>query len=196
MAMIADEKQTYTPAEYLMQERNAVGKSEYFNGEISVMAGATANHTAIQANVSGLLYNALRRQPCRFFPNDLRVHIPATTLYTYPDFSIVCGKPAFLDGTFDTLLNPAALIEILSKETASYDRGDKFESYRSIPTLEEYILVDSRRVKAEVWRKEQGRWVLVQETSSVDDAVIIETINAAFALQDVYELTEGLIGNE
>ncbi|MBC8154443.1 MAG: Uma2 family endonuclease, partial [Bacteroidetes bacterium] len=82
----------HSQAEYLEQERQAAFKSEYINGEIITMARATANHTAIQANVSGLLYNALRRQPCRFFPNDLRVHIPVTTLYTYPDFSIVCGK--------------------------------------------------------------------------------------------------------
>lgn len=183
----------HSQAEYLERERQAAFKSEYINGEIIPMAGATANHTAIQANVSGLLYNALRRQPCRFFPNDLRVYIPVTTLYTYPDFSIVCGKPTFLDGAFDTLLNPVALIEILSKDTAGYDRGDKFESYRSIPTLEEYILIDSRRVKAEVWRKDQSRWVLAQETRSVDDAITIRIIDADFSLQDVYELTEGVL---
>lgn len=183
----------YSQTEYLERERQAAFKSEYSNGEINAMAGATANHTAIQANVSGLLYNALRGQPCRFFPNDLRVHIPATTLYTYPDFSIVCGKPAFLDGVFDTLLNPAGLIEILSKETASYDRGDKFESYRSIPTLEEYVLIDSRRVKAEVWHKEQNRWVLAQETRLIDDTITIRIINADFLLSEVYDLTEGIL---
>ena len=182
-----------TESEYLDQERKAAFKSEYYQGEITPMAGATANHNTIQRNVSGMLYIALRRASCQFFANDMRVYIPATTLYTYPDFSLFCGQPQYLDNVFDTLLNPVALIEVLSKETASYDRGDTFSLYRSIPSFTEYILIDSRRVAVEVWRKEAGRWVLVQETDNPHESIGIDSVNALLPIRDVYELTDGIL---
>lgn len=183
----------FTQAEYLERERKAAFKSEYYAGEITPMAGATANHNTIQRNISGMLYNALRGTSCQFFANDMRVHIPSTTLYTYPDFSLFCGQPQYLDNVFDTLLNPVALIEVLSKETATYDRGDKFSLYRSIPSFMEYILIDSRRVAVEVWRKETGRWVLVRETDNADETIEIASANAILPIRDVYELTEGIL---
>ena len=194
--MVAEERNSTTayisPEEYLERERNAFEKSEYYQGEIRPMAGATRNHNTIQSNVSGMLYNALRRTSCTFFGTDMRIHIPATTLYTYPDFSLVCGQEQYLDNTFDTLLNPVTLIEVLSKETGKYDQGDKFGLYRSISSLEEYIMIDSRRISVAVWRNENDGWILVQETTNLDDEIVIKSVDAALSIRDVYEQTEGV----
>jgi Uma2 family endonuclease len=182
------EKQYYTQAEYLAIERAASFKSEYYNGEIFMMAGASLPHNRICQNVSGEVYTFLKKKNCKSFSNDLRLHIPKNSLYTYPDIVIVCGKIETLDDEKDTILNPSVIIEVLSKSTADYDRGGKFVLYRQIPTLKEYILIDSRTVTAEVWRKnESGFWFLQKETTNLTDQIIIDTIDFTLRLEDIYE---------
>ena len=115
-----------SPAEYLEIERAAEWKSEYYEGEMFGMAGTSKEHATIAYNVAGELHSRLKGGECRGFIADMRVHIEQSGLYTYPDIAIVCGKPEFLDGSFDTLLNPVVIIEILSPSTEAYDRGEKF----------------------------------------------------------------------
>jgi len=192
--MSALPKTYYSEQDYLDLERRALYKSDYFRGEIFAMGGASRNHNRITENLSISIGGYLRGKSCQTFSSDMRVHIPANTLYTYPDVVIVCGKPEFLaDGQLDTLLNPVALIEVQSPSTGGYDKDSKFTLYRSIPTFREYILIDSERVHAEVWFKpEAGFWTLRQETNAASDALYLHTIDFTLPLSDIYALTEGI----
>src|ERR1700757_5307277 len=130
----------YTVAEYLALERKAEYKSEYFDGEIIAMTGASEKHNLIVTNVIGELRQGLKERPCRVYPSDMRVKIPRTRTYVYPDVIVVCEEPKFDDDYRDTLLNLLLIVEFLSESTESYDRGRKFIQYRKIDSLSEYIL--------------------------------------------------------
>lgn len=140
----AAERQKMSEAEYLAYERDAPDKHEFFAGEVFSMAGARLVHNAVLANVIGELRAVLRDRPCRVLPSDMRVLTPSTRLYTYPDASLVCGRPEFGGDRADTLLNPTAIFEVLSNSTEKYDRGDKFARYREIAPLVHYVLVASK----------------------------------------------------
>ncbi|NUQ75413.1 MAG: Uma2 family endonuclease [Polyangiaceae bacterium] len=155
------EKRTWTAQEYLVWERQQPTRHEFFQGEVFAMGGATREHNLLVVNITAELRNALRKKPCETYPSDMRVKVPATGLYTYPDASVVCGKPEFEDGGMDTLLNPLVLVEVLSDSSERYDRGKKFEQYRSIPSLTDYVLVSQDHVLVEHFRRgEGGTWVL------------------------------------
>ena len=192
--MVAEQRQFITQDAYLAMEREAFEKSEYFEGQLYPMAGATKEHNRIKENLSGEIYIALQEHMCQSFSSDFRVHVPKNGLYTYPDLIIVCDEPELLDEKFDTMLNPTVLIEILSKSTRGYDKNAKFALYRDIPTLREYLLVDSRRVKVEVWRKSADAvWSLAKETGQPDDSILIETIGLLLTLRTIYNRVPGLI---
>lgn len=123
-----------TADEYLARERTATEKSELVNGVMVAMAGASKRHNAIVANLLIALGNRLRGTPCRPYPSDMRVHVPATGLFTYPDVTIFCGSPESLNKDSETFLNPRVIIEVLSDKTEAFDRGAKFAHYRSIVT--------------------------------------------------------------
>src|SRR5258707_11211141 len=139
--MSAAPQKRYTPQEYLALERAAPFKSEYYRGEIFAMAGATRQHCRIGANLVARVDEQLRSTPCEAFGSDLRVRVLPTGLYTYPDVTVACGELEFEDRAGDTLLNPKAIFEVLSESTEAYDRGKKFDHYRHIPSLTEYVLV-------------------------------------------------------
>lgn len=184
----------YTQEEYLELERAAEYKSEYYRGEIFAMSGAGRNHNRITENLSGQLYIALRGKSCQSLSRDMRVHIPENTLYTYPDLLVVCGKPELLDNHTDTLLNPSVIIEVLSPSTESYDRGKKFYFYRSMPSLVEYVLIDSQEIGAEVHRKSSdGVWFLSSAAYDVDGTIEISHIGLTLKMTDIYEQTEGIL---
>lgn len=185
----------YTPQEYLRMEREATYKSEYFQGEIFAMAGASENHNMISRRVSGSLFNHLKGKKCTHYSADMKLHIPANTLYTYPDLMVVCGEKKFVDGEKDIIMNPVIIIEILSKTTEAYDRGDKFALYRSIPSLREYVMISSISIRAEVMRKENdlGLWFLASEADTLEGSIQMKNINLALSLSDIYEETEGII---
>ena len=162
MSLAAAEKERLTVEEYLQKERVSVEKHEYWGGEIFAMAGASHAHNLIVANTIFALMQALRGK-CLVYPSDMRLHVPASGLFTYPDVSVVCGPPQFLDGAEDTLENPAVLVEVLSPATESYDRGKKFEGYRSIPSFADYLLIAQDRVMVEHYRRQEGGgWLLVE----------------------------------
>src|ERR1044071_3578846 len=138
---LAEKIARLTEEEYLRLERAAEFKSEYFDGELFAMAGGTRAHSLISANLTGELRAVLKNTKWVTYNADLRIKTEATGLYTYPDVSIVCGEQRFLDNEQDTLLNPTVVVEVLSDSTEAYDRGKKFEHYRQVPSLREYLLV-------------------------------------------------------
>ena len=191
--MVAEQRQFITQEAYLAMERGAFEKSEYFEGQLYPIAGATKEYNRIKENLSGEIGFHLKGQSCQSFSSDFRVHIPANSLYAYPDLIVVCGDPVLLADGFDTLLNPAVLIEILSKSTGGYDKNAKFVFYRDIPTLHEYIIIDSRRIKAEVWNKSaSGVWSLAKETAKPTDSIHIEHIGLTLPMRTIYDRVPGL----
>lgn len=185
--MSAIPKRKLTPEEYLEMERKAEYKSEYFDGEIFAMAGAKRNHTKIVGNLCGLLWQHLKGKDCEFHPNDMRVFVPKTGLYTYPDLVVVCGEPKFQDKVFDTLLNPILIIEVLSDTTETYDRGKKFQHYRSIESLQEYVLVSQDEARIEKYVKQgDGFWIL-SEAVGLDAKIKLDAIDCELALSEVFD---------
>ena len=183
-------KSKFTVEEYLKFENDAVQKHEYFNGEIFAMAGVSPRHNIIFSNVFRELAYHLKGQPCKPFGSDLRIQIPKNNLFTYPDISVICGDiiPSEIDA--DTATLPSIVIEILSPATKDYDRGGKFRLYRDIPSLREYILIDSESINVEVFRiNPQGNWEL-QEHRSIDDALAMPTVDFLLPLREVYHGTK------
>ncbi|MDW8295677.1 MAG: Uma2 family endonuclease [Raineya sp.] len=186
--MSAVPKENYiSPQEYLARERLAKHKSEYYQGEIFAMAGASFEHNEITANLLYLLKTLLKGKSCRPYPSDLRIHIPERDFYTYPDVSVLCGEPEFTDDIFDTITNPVVIVEVLSESTADYDRGAKFRFYQQIRTLQHYILVSSWECYVEVFtRKKQNLWEL-QVYQDMNESCLISCLDIALPLQEVYE---------
>jgi Uma2 family endonuclease len=176
-----------TPEQYLEIERKAEFKSEYYKGEMFAMAGAGYAHNLITANVIATLNQQLRSSPCRALPGDMRIHVAASELYTYPDASVVCGEPRFLGDRTDTLLNPTLIVEVLSPSTESYDRGRKFEHYRSIESVAEYLLISADRMNAESYaRQADGRWLLTA-VSQPAGSLELQSIGVRLTLADLYD---------
>lgn len=173
--------------EYLDFERNALDKHEYYKGEIFAMSGASYEHNLIESNLRGLLHSFLKGKKCKAFGSNLRIHIPSNTLYTYPDILVICNEPVFVDDEFDTVVNPSVIIEILSPSTANYDRGSKFDLYREIETLQDYILIDSKAVHVVNYtRNDDNTWTLF-ETKILTDTIAIHSINFTTTLSEIYD---------
>jgi Uma2 family endonuclease len=157
----AEKKTRWTAAEYLAFERSAPEKHELYDGEIFAMAGASPQHNRIARNLTAVLWIATRNGPCEPFQSDLRLRLPGTENYCYPDVLVVCG-PLELDGDAkDVVLNPTVICEVLSASTESYDRGGKFALYRTIPSLTDYVLLSQDQVLIEHFaRQPDGGWLL------------------------------------
>lgn len=188
--MTAQPKRYTTEEAYLEFEQTSVGKHEYFHGEIYAMTGGTEAHNLLSGNTYAALHAQLRRRPCRVYNSDQRIKVQATGLYTYPDVTIVCGQPQFMDQLRLTLLNPTVIIEVLSPSTERYDRGMKFQNYRTIPTLQDYLLIaqDNHRIEHYI-RQETGEWLL-REAVGLAAQVTIHSIDCILSLEDVYEKVE------
>jgi len=179
-----------TPEEYLSMERQAEYKSEYFDGEIFAMAGASEAHNQIVINVLIEIGTQFKKRPCKVYANDMRVKVSPTGLYTYPDIVAVCEQRHFDDDQKDTLLNPTVIIEVLSSSTADYDRGTKFEQYRSLDSLKEYILIAQDKCHIEHYvRQANHQWVL-SETNDLQDMMELPSIQCSLAVYDVYDKVE------
>lgn len=177
----------YSPEEYLALERKAAYKSEYFNGEIFAMSGASEEHNLIVMNIAASLHNQFRGRPCKVYANDMRIKVSPTGLYTYPDVVAVCEDAQLEDEHFDTLLNPTVLIEVLSRSTEAYDRGEKAEHYRRLPSLAEYLLVSQDKPHLEHYlRQPDNRWLL-SEISDWHAVVALPAIACTLALAAVYD---------
>ncbi len=180
------QKQYYTPEEYLELEATADYKSEYIDGQIIPMAGASINHNRISLNLSSGLNFAFKNQNYEVFMGDMRLWIPQKLIYTYPDVIIIADKPEFFNNRTDTITNPQVIIEVLSKSTKSYDREDKFAAYRTIPTFQEYLLIDQNRIHVEQFSKiGKKRWNLC-EYDEEDENISLVTAPFTISLQDLY----------
>lgn len=184
--MVANPQTGMTVEEYLAFERASETKHEYIDGEVLAMAGASFAHNLIVGNTIIGLGPQLRRGPCRVLPSDMRVLIEATGLFTYPDLTILCGQPLFGPDQPDTLLNPTALIEVLSPSTEAYDRGRKFQQYRSIPTLREYVLIAQDAYRIEHFARQEGDLWLFSEATDTEASLTLPALNCTLTLADVY----------
>ncbi len=189
--MTAVPKKKLTEAEYLAIERAAEFKSEFYNGEMFAMAGASRQHNELKENLIGELFNRLKGGPCRTYSADQRVKVERTGLYTYPDLLIVCGSPEFeLTDGIVTLRNPEVVIEIMSKSTEHYDRGKKFGHYRQLPSLREYVLVAEDQPHIERYvRQTDGSWLLTVFDGPAGEFPFV-TVTATIPLADVYRGVE------
>jgi len=183
-------KRRLTPEEYLEIERQAEYKSEYFNGEMLAFAGASREHNTIVINLILKLAPQLRKRNCEIYSNDMRVKVNATGLYTYPDVVVVCGKPQFEDEEQDILLNPIVIVEVLSPSTEGYDRGTKFEHYRTIDSLSDYLLVAQDKIHVEYYVRQSDRFWLFSEYKSAKDKFQIESIGCEASVEEIYEKVE------
>lgn len=182
--------QTYlTPEEYLAWERKADTKHEYLRGEIIAMSGASRAHSLIVTNISGELYIQLKGGTCEVYTNDMRVRTSPEASYFYPDVVVVCDTPRFEDNTFDTLLNPIVLVEVLSPSTQVYDRGEKFKHYQQLTSLREYILVSQDEVGVERYRRQGTEWQPT-EFRSLADVLSLTSIDCELSLADMYRRVE------
>ncbi|CAD5974319.1 Uma2 family endonuclease [Planktothrix agardhii] len=177
----------YSQEEYFKLEETAEFKHEYRDGDIIPMSGGTTNHNQIIVNLCAHLYFALRKQNYRVFTSDVRLWMAEHRLYTYPDLMVIKGDVIYHENRTDTVLNPLVIIEILSESTGSYDRGDKFKYYRSIPEFQEYILIDQYQYSVEQFVKtETGKWQ-VNFYESADSILTLSTLDFSINLTDLYE---------
>ena len=179
-------KRRLSPEEYLAIERKAEFKSEFFDGEMFAMSGASREHNVIGWNVGSALWPQLRDRDCEAYIGDMRVKVSATGLYTYPDVVVVCGEPRFEDAEVDTLLNPKILFETLSKSTEGYDRGKKPEHYRSIPSLAEYVLIAQDKPHVEHYVRQPDNQWLLSETDKLEDTILLPSIQCNLRLAENY----------
>lgn len=184
--MSAMPHENMTVQEYLEFERESDAKHEYLNGEVFAMAGASANYNLVTGNTYAALHAQLRKRPCLIFTNDMRVHIPATDLYTYPDIVIVCNAPQYEDKGKDTLLNPTLIIEVLSPSTENYDRGRKFQHYRSLSSLKEYILISQENYHIEHYIRQENKWILT-DIMDATATINLPSTDCTLTMSDIYE---------
>jgi Uma2 family endonuclease len=179
-----------SPEDYLALERSAEFKSEYFDGEIFAMVGASESHNLIVINTIRELSIQLKKRPCKVYANDMRVRVSPTGLFTYPDVMVVCGQAQFDDSHLDTLLNPTLIVEVLSESTEAYDRGRKFEHYRKLESLAEYVLIAQHRPHVESYRRQPDqRWVLT-DNDGLDGKLRLDAIDCELALAEIYDKVE------
>ena len=175
-----------SPAEYLRLERQADVKHEYRDGEIVEMPGGTREHNLIELNLARLLGNELLDREFEVYPSNMRVKVPGTGLYTYPDMSVVAGEPQFEDAEVDTLLNPVVLFEILSPSTESYDRGEKFTNYQTIDSLQEYVLISQDRMSVDRYtRKNDHEWTF-RASNDPEASVELALLGCELMLGELY----------
>jgi len=177
----------FAPEEYLALERQAATKSEYWNGQVYALAGASRAHVLIVTNLVAGLGVQSRGRPCEVYASDMRVKASAAGLYTYPDVVVVCGKPRFEDRHRDTLLNPTVLIEVLSPSTETYDRGTKFAFYRNLESLTDYLVVAQDSPQVEHYaRQPDDKWLLTDH-KGLDAVAQVASIHCTLSLADVYD---------
>jgi Uma2 family endonuclease len=176
-----------TPEEYLALERKAEYKSEYVDGVMFAMAGSSERHNLIAANIIISIGVQLRHRPCRVYPSDLKVRVPNSKRFFYPDVSVVCEEIRFADDEKDVILNPILIVEVLSESTAAYDRGKKFLSYQQIDSLHEYLLVSQDEVIVEHYVRQNNDTWLYTKAIGLEETIILPSIECEVALRDIYD---------
>ncbi len=184
--MGAQPKPYATVEQYLAIERVALQKSEYFNGEMFLMAGASERHNTIASNLNYELNRHFRKRGCRVYGSDMRIYTQTTGLFSYADAVVVCGKPEFYDHEQDILTNPMLIVEVLSPATEHYDRGKKFELYKGLMSFQDYVLVAQEKASVEHWQKVgAGEWQR-QEVVGVEGVLSIARYELSIPLAEIY----------
>ena len=175
-----------TEEEYLRLDRAAEVRSEFLDGEMWAMSGASMRHSRLQGNLYAAVHSALEGGSCQAFGSDLRVRVSPRRMYAYPDVTVVCGKPKLADDRQDILLNPAAIFEVLSPSTEAYDRGAKFRYYLAIDTLKDYVLLDQFTMRVEHYtRGADGTWTF-RAYEQPEEKLKLDAIGASIALARIY----------
>lgn len=187
--MSLPEPSLLTPEEYLNIERKSEVRSEFIDGRMFAMSGASRRHALITINLQGELWSQMKGRACEVYPADMRVKVSPTGMYTYPDVSALCGEAEFEDAHIDTLLNPSVIIEVLSDSTELYDRVKKFAHYRRIDSLREYVLVSQNEMRIEHYRLDAGRWIF-SDVSGSDNVLHLESIDCHLPVSAIYERVE------
>jgi len=183
--MSAIREQTWTVEKYLAFERESEQKHEFLDGEVIAFAGASWDHNLIVASTLSSLHPQLAKPSCKICPSDIRVKV-SPRVYVYPDIVIVCGTPQFEDGSPDTVVNPSFLVEVLSPSTEAHDRGKKSQEYRTLESLQEYVLISQDSLRVERYtRHESGEWRLTDATG-MDGVLALKSIQCTLRLADVY----------
>jgi Uma2 family endonuclease len=182
-------KHYFSPEEYLALERAAEYKSEYLDGQIFAMAGASEAHMQITLNIGTVLNTLFDDRSCWVYIESMKIQVQASGLYAYPDVSAVCGERQFLDEHRDTLLNPTVIFEVLSPSTQDYDRRKKFMRYRALESLRDYVLVSQSDVRVEYFSRQGDNWV-PHEIRNLDDSLYLPSIEATLTLRSIYRKVE------
>ena len=176
----------YTLAEYLAREETAVGKSEFYRGNIFAMAGGTSQHSKIGGNIFGRLFSRLGGMPCQPCNSDQQIRIPKNGLLTYPDVSVVCGEFQFDPLAPHAINNPSVIFEVLSKSTEHYDRTEKFELYRDLESLREYVLVAQGKPHIERYERRDDHSWLMTIFDGLEAVMELPTLNCTLSLAEIY----------
>lgn len=186
-SLVAPASSIMTEDEYLAMERASSVKHELWNGEVFAMTGGTLVHAMLAMNTGGALINALRGQRCQVLSSDAKIYVPRTRGFVYPDLSVVCGKPLTYDDAPDILVNPSLVVEVLSESTEGFDRGEKFAGYRSIISLDHYMLVSQKVRRVEVYsRQNDASWLLRIYDDERPSILLTDMLGVAIQLPDIY----------
>jgi Uma2 family endonuclease len=187
---VAEPVKRLTEIEYLDLERSLESRNEFFGGEMFAMSGGTPRHSQIATNLAREFGSKLKERNCILYNSDLRLKVEATGLFTYPDLSVVCGPLQFAPGTDDTVVNPRLIIEVLSDSTEAYDRGKRFENYRQMPSLREYLLVSQKEPRIEQFvRQETEQWLL-REAAGLEATLDLPSLEIKIFLAEVFSGVE------
>lgn len=191
---LSEPTRRYTPEEYLRRELDSGVRHEYYRGEVFAMAGGSPDHSLIISNVNREVGNRLKGTPCRVYESNLRVRIPRTTLYTYPDVSVICGERRFdpLDARHETVLNPTLVVEVLSPSTESCDRGGKFQNYRQTESLREYVLVSTDKPLVETFLRQEDDTCIYSAASGREARAALNSLRIELPLTEIYDGVEFL----
>ncbi|RKZ46115.1 MAG: Uma2 family endonuclease [Candidatus Parabeggiatoa sp. nov. 3] len=186
-AQVQAQQQHYSPEDYLDLEEAAEYKSEYHDGEIFIMAGGTINHNQISLNLCTAMRSVVKKQGFRVFMADVRLWIPYVRSYLYPDVMVIGSPPAYFQNRKDTVTNPQMIIEVLSKSTQDYDRGEKFKYYRTLPSFSEYVLVSQSDVYVEQFSKTPDNHWLWRTYEADEETLELKSFPFEMSLKDIYE---------
>lgn len=184
---ISQEQRLYTPEEYLDLEVDAEFRSEYDNGAITPMTGGTANHNRICRNLCTALTIGLRGQSFEVFIADLKVWVPISQKFRYPDVMVTAGEPEYYQNRKTTVTNPQIIIEVLSESTEEFDREDKFRLYQSIPSFQEYLLIDQSQIAIDHFYKTQPKHWQIDQFDDQDTEIKLKSIDVTLSIAEIYD---------
>jgi Uma2 family endonuclease len=188
--MSTQPKPYLTTEQYLEIERNAERRSEYYNGEMFLMAGGSRRHGKITDNLTAALWNGLADKPCFAYSSEVRLWIAASGLYTYPDIMVVCEPEQSSPNDPDSITNPTVIIEVLSPSTEAYDRGKKFGHYLQLSSLRDYILVSQEEIRVDQFTIQAGGEHIFHSFNSLDDILELPSLGCSISFREIYSKTE------